>query len=147
MPRLLLLADSVAERSTTVSTKLQARQDKMEELHAVQQLLRKLQAVFDLPKRMRAALEEDVLDTAVSFYAEAQPLLKKYGGRGTFRQIALESDQVAKEVSQVGGRETEGDRGCTRRASAAPRHVSMAHAAPHAWAHHAAWPRRILRYC
>lgn len=31
-----------------------------------------MQAVFELPKRMRAALEEDVLDTAVSFYAEAQ---------------------------------------------------------------------------
>jgi hypothetical protein len=66
-----------------------------------------LQAVFDLPKRMRAALEEDVLDTAVSFYAEAQPLLRKYGGRGgaTFRQIAADSDQVAKEISQVGEEE------------------------------------------
>jgi vacuolar protein sorting-associated protein 51 len=58
--------------------------------------------VFDLPKRMRAALAEDVLDTAVSFYAEAQPLLKKYGHRGTFRQIAADSDVVAREISQVG---------------------------------------------
>lgn len=60
------------------------------------------QAVFDLPKRMRAALEEDVLDTAVNFYAESQPLLKKYGSRGAFRQIAIDSDQVAREISQVG---------------------------------------------
>ncbi len=37
-------ADTVAERSNTVSTKLQARQDKMEELHRVQLLLKKLQA-------------------------------------------------------------------------------------------------------
>ena len=58
--------------------------------------------MFDLPKRMRAALEEDVLDTAVSFYAEAQPLLKKYGSRVTFRQIIHDSDQVAKEIAQVG---------------------------------------------
>lgn len=59
------------------------------------------QAVFDLPKKMRAALEGDMLDTAVSFYAEAQPLLAKYGNRGAFRQIAAESQQVAKEMAQV----------------------------------------------
>lgn len=50
---------------------------------------------------MRAALEEDALDAAVSFYAEAQPLLKRWGGRGTFKQIAAESDAVAKEISVV----------------------------------------------
>ena len=61
-----------------------------------------MQAVFDLPKKMRAALEGDMLDTAVSFYAEAQPLLQKYGGRGTFRQISAEADVVAREISQVG---------------------------------------------
>lgn len=43
------------------------------------------QAVFDLPSRMRAAVEEDALDTAVSFYAEAQPLLKKYAHRSAFK--------------------------------------------------------------
>ncbi len=58
--------------------------------------------MFDLPKRMKAALEEDVLDTAVSFYAEAQPLLKKYGSKGTFRHIAADSELVAKDIAQVG---------------------------------------------
>lgn len=58
--------------------------------------------MFDLPKKMRAALEEDALDAAVSLYAEAQPLLHKYGGKGTFRMIAVESDFVAQEISQVG---------------------------------------------
>jgi hypothetical protein len=36
-------ADVVSDRSTSISTKLQARQDKMEELAAVQALLQKLQ--------------------------------------------------------------------------------------------------------
>mmetsp|Transcript_18627 Transcript_18627/g.47206 ORF Transcript_18627/g.47206 Transcript_18627/m.47206 type:complete len:953 (-) Transcript_18627:187-3045(-) len=101
LDKLKAIMDNVADKSTSVSTKLQTRQDKMEELYRIQMLLKKLQAVFDLPKRMRAALEEDVLDTAVSFYAESQPLLKKYGSRGAFRQIAIDSDQVAKEISQV----------------------------------------------
>ena len=51
---------------------------------------------------MRAALEEDALDAAVSLYAEAQPLLHKYGAKSTFKAIAVEADFVAQEISQVG---------------------------------------------
>lgn len=58
-----------------------------------------LQAVFDLPAQMKAAIEEDALDSAVSFYAEALPLLRKYGHKGAFRGIAADSEAAAKEVS------------------------------------------------
>ncbi|KAF5829573.1 Vps51/Vps67-domain-containing protein [Dunaliella salina] len=93
--------DVVADRSTAVGGKLQCRQESMQELHRVQDLLQKLQVVFDLPKRMRAALEDDVMDSAVGFYAEALPLLKKFGHRGALRQVASQSDLVAKEIAQV----------------------------------------------
>ncbi|PNH08814.1 Vacuolar protein sorting-associated protein 51 [Tetrabaena socialis] len=101
MQRLQETAGIVAEKSLSVSNKLQQRRESMEQLYKVQQLLRKLQTVFELPRKMRAALEEDALDTAVGLYAEAQPLLHKYGGRGTFKVIALESDFVAQEISQL----------------------------------------------
>lgn len=58
-----------------------------------------LQAVFDLPGRMQAALEEDALGAAVGFYSEALPLLRKYGHRGAFRGIAAEADAAARQVS------------------------------------------------
>ncbi|GLC45938.1 hypothetical protein PLESTF_000714400 [Pleodorina starrii] len=101
MHRLQQTASVVAEKSLSVSNKLQQRRESMEQLYKVQRLLRKLQTVFELPRKMRAALEEDALDTAVGLYAEAQPLLHKYGGRGTFKVIALESDFVAQEISQL----------------------------------------------
>ncbi|GFR51170.1 hypothetical protein Agub_g13528, partial [Astrephomene gubernaculifera] len=101
MTRLQQTASVVAEKSLSVSNKLQQRRESMEQLYKVQRLLRKLQTVFELPRKMRAALEEDALDTAVGLYAEAQPLLHKYGGRGTFKVIALESDFVAQEISQL----------------------------------------------
>jgi hypothetical protein len=59
-----------------------------------------LQAVFDLPGRMQAALEEDALGAAVGFYSEALPLLRKYGHRGAFRGIAAEADAAARQVSR-----------------------------------------------
>eukprot|EP00198_Chlamydomonas_reinhardtii_P005800 XP_001695136.1 predicted protein [Chlamydomonas reinhardtii] len=101
MQRLEQTASVVAEKSLSVSNKLQQRRESMEQLYKVQRLLRKLQTVFELPRKMRAALEEDALDTAVGLYAEAQPLLHKYGNRGTFKVIALESDFVAQEISQL----------------------------------------------
>lgn len=57
------------------------------------------QAVFDLPSRMQAALDEDALDSAVSFYAEALPVLRKYGHKGAFRGVAMQADAAAKQVS------------------------------------------------
>lgn len=58
-----------------------------------------VQAVFDLPSRMQASLEEDALDSAVSFYAEALPVLRKYGHKGAFRGVATQADATAKQVS------------------------------------------------
>lgn len=99
MDKLKVIMDAVTEKSHTVNQKLARRRDDIEQLHKVQTLLKKLQAVFDLPKRMRAALAEDALASAVSFYAEARPLLRKFGHRGSFKSIAAEADAVARDIS------------------------------------------------
>eukprot|EP00879_Flechtneria_rotunda_P017668 GHRR01018520.1.p1 GENE.GHRR01018520.1~~GHRR01018520.1.p1 ORF type:complete len:521 (+),score=214.76 GHRR01018520.1:269-1831(+) len=99
MDRLKTNMDVLAEKSSAVNEKLMKRRQHMEELNRVQQLLIKLQAVFDLPSRMKAALEMDALESAVSFYAEAQPLLRKYGHKGAFRGIAADSEAAARRLS------------------------------------------------
>eukprot|EP00878_Enallax_costatus_P022689 GHUV01024090.1.p1 GENE.GHUV01024090.1~~GHUV01024090.1.p1 ORF type:complete len:280 (+),score=106.22 GHUV01024090.1:357-1196(+) len=99
MERLKTNMDTVAEESSAVNQKLLKRRQHIEELNRVQNLLNKLQAVFDLPSRMRAALEEDALHSAVAYYAEALPLLRKYGHRGAFRGIVAESEAICKELS------------------------------------------------
>ena len=42
-------------------------------------MLFKLQAVFDLPKRLHTALEQGAVEIAVNAFADAAPLLKRYG--------------------------------------------------------------------
>ena len=69
--------DDVAQRSDAVNAKLQKRRQHTEELGHVQALLAKLQTVFDLPRRMRAALEQGALGASVAYYAEALPLLQR----------------------------------------------------------------------
>uniref|UniRef100_A0A383VMJ6 Vacuolar protein sorting-associated protein 51 homolog n=1 Tax=Tetradesmus obliquus TaxID=3088 RepID=A0A383VMJ6_TETOB len=99
MERLKTNMDTVADKSSAVNQKLLKRRQQVEELNRVQNLLTRLQAVFDLPGRMQAALEEDALGAAVGFYSEALPLLRKYGHRGAFRGIAAEADAAARQVS------------------------------------------------
>ena len=45
----------------------------------VRGLLFKLQAIFDLPKMLRTALEQGAVEIAVNAFADAAPLLKRYG--------------------------------------------------------------------
>lgn len=73
------LKDSVAERSNGVNSKLQQRREHIEELNRVRSLLKKLQVVFDLPKRLRAAIKIDALEIAVEQYSAALPVLKRFG--------------------------------------------------------------------
>jgi len=49
----------------------------------VRGLLFKLQAIFDLPKRLHTALEQGAVEIAVDTFAEAAPLLKRYGHKVT----------------------------------------------------------------
>ncbi|KAF8059217.1 VPS51 [Scenedesmus sp. PABB004] len=99
MDRLAANMDAVAEKSAAVNAKLLKRRQHIEELSRVQGLLSALQAVFDLPARMKAALAEDALGAAVGFYAEALPLLRQHGHRGAFRGIAADADAAARDVS------------------------------------------------
>ena len=45
----------------------------------VRGLLWKLQAVFDLPRRLHSAIDNGAYEVAVKSYADAEPLLKRYG--------------------------------------------------------------------
>ena len=45
----------------------------------VRGLLWKLQSVFNLPKALDAALQKGAIEVAVNKYADAMPLLKRYG--------------------------------------------------------------------
>ena len=75
----VICAGSVAARSGQVTTKLQQRHDQMEDLSRVRGLLLKLQAVFQLPKQLRAAIEQGAIEIAVNKYADVAGLLKAYG--------------------------------------------------------------------
>ena len=81
-------AEGVVHRSEAINSKLEARQRTIEELNAVRQLLRKLQGVFDLPKRLRAMLDAGALDLGAESYAEVGPFLRRHGHKVRSSRVA-----------------------------------------------------------
>uniref|UniRef100_A0A061QG84 Vacuolar protein sorting-associated protein 51 homolog n=1 Tax=Tetraselmis sp. GSL018 TaxID=582737 RepID=A0A061QG84_9CHLO len=98
MEELMDTIDSVADRSNAVNAKLQQRRDHIEELNRVRSLLKKMQAMFNLPRKLRAALDNDALEVAVEHYASARPVLERFGQQGAFRSVAAETTELSHEV-------------------------------------------------
>eukprot|EP00887_Chlorella_sp_A99_P007202 scaffold2.g7202.t1 len=101
MQSLKTLIDDVVERSNAVNGKLQQRQDRIEELNAVRLLLRKLQGVFELPRKLRAAVDASAYDVAVDAYAEVVPLLQAYGHKGAFKKVTSEVAACVEELTSI----------------------------------------------
>ena len=60
-------------RSEAVNARLGAHRDQVEQLSGVRGLISKLQAVFELPRKMRTCLDRGAVALAVRYYAAAAP--------------------------------------------------------------------------
>ena len=74
-----MLTGSVADRNASVSSRLQQRHHEMEDLSNIRALLVKLQAVFELPQKLKIAQEQGAIEVAADKYDEVSELLRIYG--------------------------------------------------------------------
>ena len=100
MEELRATVSATAAASDAVNLKLGAHREQIENLNGVRSLIKKLQAAFDLPGRLRACVETNALASGVEYYVAARPLLVKYGDEGAFVGIKRESDAVAAVVKE-----------------------------------------------
>jgi len=90
---------ATSERSDAVNSKLGAHREQIEQLNGVRNLIKKLQAVFDLPQRLRVCIAQNAVGLAVKYYAGAAPLLAKYGEEGAFAGVKEEVDAAVAEIT------------------------------------------------
>ncbi len=67
--------ESVCSCNSQVDARLKERRAHIDSLQRVRSLLAKLQAVFDLPVKMRAALDIGAIEVMVQQYTEVRPVL------------------------------------------------------------------------
>ena len=101
MEELRVTVASTAERSEAVNARLGAHRDQVEQLSGVRGLISKLQAVFELPRKMRTCLDRGAVALAVRYYAAAAPLLRKYGDEGAFASTRREADAAAADAADT----------------------------------------------
>ena len=101
MEELRATVASTAERSEAVNARLGAHRDQVEQLSGVRGLISKLQAVFELPRKMRTCLDRGAVALAVRYYAAAAPLLRKYGDEGAFAAARREADAAAADAADT----------------------------------------------
>ncbi|CAM6051231.1 unnamed protein product [Sphagnum compactum] len=84
---------AVRAKSDAVNDSMCERREHIEELNRTCRLLRKIQFVFDLPKRLRKCMKVEDYPVAVKHYLEALPILQKYGKSG-FQSCRQEADEI-----------------------------------------------------
>ena len=91
-------------KATAVDQSLSLKRDQVEQLSGVRSLINKLQAAFEVPGKMRIALDRGAVDLAGNYYAAIRPLLVKYGnddGNSAFISVKKEANDAAEVARGV----------------------------------------------
>eukprot|EP00850_Spirogloea_muscicola_P008006 SM000042S15273 [mRNA] locus=s42:26873:32783:+ [translate_table: standard] len=99
MSLLLETVTAVRAKSDGVNMTLSRRREAIEQLNGTRSLLRKVQFIFDLPKRLRTFLAEENYSSAVSAYMGALPMLTAYG-KTSFQKCREEAEEVVQIITQ-----------------------------------------------
>ncbi len=80
--------------SALVNDSLQENRGKIEKLVGVKRLLLKLEFLFELPLRLRRAMELDAQSQAVRYFTSVQGVLQKYDHMPSIHAIRLEAEGI-----------------------------------------------------
>ena len=95
------LITATVEKAKQVDKNLSLRRDQVLALSGVRNLIAKLQNAFDVPEKMRAAINRDAPGVAANYYAAIRPLLTKHGDRGAFVAVKKHAELEAKRARDV----------------------------------------------
>jgi len=84
------LIGGAVNRSETVNGTLEQHQASIMNLKDTRELLYQLQLLLDVPRKLRAAINQGAYDIAADTYADASPVLKKHGNRKALIKVTAE---------------------------------------------------------
>lgn len=87
-----LIAGAV-NRSETVNGTLEQHQASIMDLKDTRELLYQLQLLLDVPRKLRAAINQGAYDIAADTYADVSPVLKKHGHRKALVKVTAEVEE------------------------------------------------------
>lgn len=85
---------SVTDKSNSINEALKGKRAKVAELSSTHALLKKLQFLFELPKKLKSCIEEENWALGVKFYVRAQRVLDQYQHVASFSGIKGDCDDI-----------------------------------------------------
>jgi Exocyst complex component Sec5 len=98
MQNLLESMEDIRSSCTSVETKLGPNREEVEKLVGVSRLMKRLEFLFELPVRLKQAVEKGYYDQAVQYYTRATAILAKYEHTTSFDKIRDESDEIIERL-------------------------------------------------
>jgi hypothetical protein len=87
------LIGGAVNRSETVNGTLEQHQASIMDLKNTRELLYQLQLLLDVPRKLRAAINQGAYDIAADIYADVSPVLTKHGHRKAFIKVTAEVEE------------------------------------------------------
>ncbi len=89
---------ALTDRASTVNQALKGKRSKVAELSSTHALLKKLQFLFELPKKLKMCIEEENYKDGVNFYVKAERVLIQYEHMPSFHGIKKDCDEIVLEL-------------------------------------------------
>ncbi|XP_022337186.2 vacuolar protein sorting-associated protein 51 homolog [Crassostrea virginica] len=101
MDHLATNMSTITEFSGNISTTLQDRRQEITKLSGVHSLLKRLQFLFELPKRLNKCIEMNAYSQAVRYYSKAKRILQRYQHMTSFQGISQDCNQIIQHLCQI----------------------------------------------
>ncbi|XP_062566198.1 vacuolar protein sorting-associated protein 51 homolog isoform X2 [Saccostrea cucullata] len=101
MDHLATNMSTITEFSGNISNTLQDRRQEITKLSGVHSLLKRLQFLFELPKRLNKCIEMNAYSQAVRYYSKAKRILQRYQHIASFQGINQDCHQIIQHLCQI----------------------------------------------
>lgn len=101
MDHLATNMSTITEFSGNISSTLQDRRQEITKLSGVHSLLKRLQFLFELPKRLNKCIEMNAYSQAVRYYSKAKRILQRYQHMTSFQGISQDCNQIIQNLCQI----------------------------------------------
>ena len=100
MGRLAAAVSEITESSARINDNLSDRRLRIQKLNGVRRLLKKLSFVFELPTRLKRAVELDAGAEALKYWRTALPVLTAYAHVPSFQAVENEAREILRQLEE-----------------------------------------------
>ena len=98
MDQLTASMDAIATSSDSINAELAPSREQIERLTGIRRLVKKLQFIFELPSRLRKAIDMEAYAQAVKYYNLTERTLAAFAHLASFKAIQIDANKIIADL-------------------------------------------------